>query len=171
MLNGFEKLCKRIYIIFLFRHWVSWDSWTPSALDWNSFILHSQYHHCPWADYTKRKGVSGYVTDWLPVGYCGLSGIFYLTSDAWHRLVCFSLAHDDVIKWKHFPRYLPFVRGIHRSPVNPPHKGQWRGASMFALICVSINGWVSSGGAGDLRRYRAHHDVIAMRDLCEIRHG
>ena len=23
--------------------------------------------------------------------------------------------HDDVIKWKHFPRYLPFVRGIHRS--------------------------------------------------------
>ena len=24
---------------------------------------------------------------------------------------------DDVIKWKHFPRYWPFVRGIHRSPV------------------------------------------------------
>ena len=21
--------------------------------------------------------------------------------------------HDDVIKWKHFPRYWPFVRGIH----------------------------------------------------------
>ena len=37
--------------------------------------------------------------------------------------------HDDVIKWKHFPRYYwPFVRGIHRSPVNSPHKGQWRGA-------------------------------------------
>ena len=32
--------------------------------------------------------------------------------------------HDDVIKWKHFPRYWPFVRGIHRSPVNSPHKGQ-----------------------------------------------
>ena len=24
--------------------------------------------------------------------------------------------HDDVIKWKHFPRYWPFVKGIHRSP-------------------------------------------------------
>ena len=24
--------------------------------------------------------------------------------------------HDDVIQWKHFPRYWPFVRGIHRSP-------------------------------------------------------
>ena len=23
--------------------------------------------------------------------------------------------HDDVIKWKHFPRYWPFVRGIHWS--------------------------------------------------------
>ena len=39
--------------------------------------------------------------------------------------------HDDVIKWKHFPRYWPFVRGIRRSPVNFPHKGQWRGALMF----------------------------------------
>ena len=26
-----------------------------------------------------------------------------------------SLLHDDVIKWKHFPRNWPFVRGIHRS--------------------------------------------------------
>ena len=33
-------------------------------------------------------------------------------------------AHDDVIKWKHFPRYWPFGRGIHRSPVNSHHKGQ-----------------------------------------------
>ena len=39
--------------------------------------------------------------------------------------------HDDVIKWKHFPRYWPFVRGIHRSPVNSSHKGQWRGALML----------------------------------------
>ena len=29
---------------------------------------------------------------------------------------------DDVIKWKHFPRYWPFVRGIDRSPVGSPHK-------------------------------------------------
>ena len=48
--------------------------------------------------------------------------------------------HDDVIKWKHFPRYWPFVQGIHRSPVNSPHKGQWRGALMFSLICAWING-------------------------------
>ena len=70
--------------------------------------------------------------------------------------------HDDVIKWKHFPRYWPFVRGIHRSPVNCPHKGQWRGALMFPLIWAWINGWVNNREAGDLRRYRTHYDVIVM---------
>ena len=43
--------------------------------------------------------------------------------------------HDDVIKWKHFPRYWPFVRGIHWSPLNSRHKVQWRRALMFTLIC------------------------------------
>ena len=52
--------------------------------------------------------------------------------------------YDDVIKWKHFPRYWPFVRGIHRSPVNSPHKVQYRGALMFSLICARINGWVNN---------------------------
>ena len=70
--------------------------------------------------------------------------------------------NDDVIKWKHFPRYCPFVRGIHRSPVNSPHKGQWRGTSMFSLICVWINGWLNNREAGDLRGYRTHYDVSAM---------
>ena len=70
--------------------------------------------------------------------------------------------HDDVIKWKHFPLYWPFVRGIHRSPVNSPHKGQWRRALMFTLICARINGWVNNREAGDLRRYNAHYDVIVM---------
>ena len=44
--------------------------------------------------------------------------------------------HDDVIKWKLFPRYWPFVRGIHRSPANSPHKGQRRVTLMFSLICA-----------------------------------
>ena len=45
--------------------------------------------------------------------------------------------HDDVIKWKHVPRYWPFVRGIHRSPVNSLHKGQWRTALMFFYLCLN----------------------------------
>ena len=74
----------------------------------------------------------------------------------------FKSVHDDVIKRKHFPRYWPFARGIHRSPVNSPHKGQWRGALVFSLICVWINGWVSNREAGDLRSYPAHYDFIVM---------
>ena len=70
--------------------------------------------------------------------------------------------HDDVIKWKHFPRYWPFVRWIHRSPVNSPHKGQWRGAFMFSFIYAWINAWVNNREAVDLRRHRAHNDVTVM---------
>ena len=32
-----------------------------------------------------------------------------------------SNSHDDAIKWKDFPRYWSFMRGIHWSPVNSPH--------------------------------------------------
>ena len=80
-------------------------------------------------------------------------------------------SHDDVIKWKHFPRYWPFVRGIHKSPVNSPHKGQWRGALMFSLICARINGLVNTREAGDLRRHHTHCDVIVMPRLNWQRSG
>ena len=75
--------------------------------------------------------------------------------------------HDDVIKWKHFPRHWPFVRGIHWSPVNSPHKGQWCGALMFSLICAWINAWVNNREAGDLRRHRSHYDVTVMVQTCK----
>ena len=52
--------------------------------------------------------------------------------------------------------------GIHRSPVNSQHKGQWRGALMFSLICASINDWVNNREAGDLGRHHAHYDVIVI---------
>ena len=70
--------------------------------------------------------------------------------------------HDDVIKWKHLPRYWPFVWGIHRSPVISPHKGQWRGALMFLWSAPWINGWVNNREAGDLRQNCAHCDVTVM---------
>ena len=53
-------------------------------------------------------------------------------------------------------------RGIHRSPVKSPHKGQWRGALMLTLICTRINVWVNNRAAGHLRRHRAHYDVVVM---------
>ena len=81
------------------------------------------------------------------------------------------ITHSDDIQWKHFPRYWTFVRGIHRSPVNSPCKGQWRGA--FSLICAWINGWVNNHETGYLRRHRAYYDVIVMKcqwAYCESAH-
>ena len=92
--------------------------------------------------------------------------ILYLFDITWLTFDMFSekktLCYDDVIKWKHLPRYWSFVRGIHRSPVNSQHKGQWRGALMFSLICVWINGWINNLKAGDLEPYHAHYDIIVM---------
>ena len=56
----------------------------------------------------------------------------------------------------------PYERGIHQSPVNSPHKGQWCGDLLFSLICVWTNGWVNNRDAGDLRHNHAHYDVTAM---------
>ena len=56
----------------------------------------------------------------------------------------------------------PFVMGIHGSPVDSPHKGQWRGALMFSLICAWTNGRANTRDAGDLRRHHAHYDAIVM---------
>ena len=79
----------------------------------------------------------------------------------WH-LLWIPSNHDDVIKWEHFPLYWPFMRGIHWSPVNSRHKGQWRGALKFSLICVWINGWVNNREAGDLRCHRSHYNITVM---------
>ena len=53
------------------------------------------------------------------------------------------IIHDDAIKWKYFPLYW-------RSPVNSPHKGQWRRALMWCLTDAWINGWINHHKAGDL---------------------
>ena len=78
------------------------------------------------------------------------------------RGICLVSRQQQDIKWNYFPLNWPFVRGIHRSPVNSPHKGQWLGA-LFSMICAWINSWVNDREAGDLRSYRAHYDVIVMQ--------
>ena len=62
-----------------------------------------------------------------------------------------------------FSASLAICAGNSPVPGEFPHKGQWRGALMFSLICVWINGWVNNRKAGDLRRYRIHYDVIVMQ--------
>ena len=68
--------------------------------------------------------------------------------------------------WRHkmetFSALLALCAGNSPVPVNSLHKGQWRGALMFSLICVWINDWVNNRGAGDLRRHHGHYDVNVL---------
>ena len=62
----------------------------------------------------------------------------YIYKSRWKKCMPMMLTlRDDVIKWKHYPRYWPFARGIDQSPVDSPHKGQWRGVLTFSLL----NAW------------------------------
>ena len=90
-----------------------------------SAMAHHIWKTCSW------QKIFFYVGCWCP-------------SSLHHQVICSHgiYNHDDIIKWKHFQHYWPFVRGIHRSPVNSPHKGQWRRALMFSLICTWTNGWI-----------------------------
>ena len=94
---------------------------------------------------------SNYVGEWLTYA-------FWHTSP-WCLLMCYGPKgisnnhdpgsdshHDDVIKWKHFPRYRPFVKEIHLSqrPVTQSFD--------VSLICTRTNGWRNYRDAGDLKR-------------------
>ena len=80
-------------------------------------------------------------------------------SQCWPR----SMLPYDATWWRHqmetFSALLALCAGNSPVPVNSPHNGQWRGALMFALICIWINDWVNIREAGDLRRHRGHFDV------------
>ena len=61
-----------------------------------------------------------------------------------------------------FSALLALCAGNSLVPVNSLHKGQWRGALVFSLICSRINDWVNNHEAGDWRCHRGHYDVNVM---------
>ena len=67
----------------------------------------------------------------------GMATTRHFFLDAFHITITQSTIHDDVIKWKHFPRYWLFERGIHPLPVVSHHKSQWSGVLVFSLICAN----------------------------------
>ena len=81
--------------------------------DRNSYIFH---HWSLW--YLDRNSLGRLFQSY---------GIIRLPS----TLVLTTQDHADVIKWKHFPRYWPFLRGIHRSPEFPAHRPVTRSFDVF----------------------------------------
>ena len=63
------------------------------------------------------------------------------------------MCHDNVMKWEHFPRYWPFVRGNHQSPGDSPDKGQRCGALMFPMMCAQTSVWANTRCASSLWRH------------------
>ena len=94
-----------------------------------------------------------------------LSWCFISILEAWSHLQLHSVLYC-VSWWRHqmeiFSALLALCAGNSPVPVNSPHKGQWRGALMFSLICAWINDWINSREAGDLRRHRGHYDANVM---------
>ena len=91
----------------------------------SGFISMGLYQNINWVAKLKNKIIVFSISDEL----CTQSSRLYFVV-FWHWLI-WPISHDDVIKWKYFPRHWPFVREIHRSPMDSPHKGQWRGDLMF----------------------------------------
>ena len=83
-----------------------------------------------------------------------------------------AIAGASFALWRHQTRYWPFVRGIHRWPVISPHKGLWRGALTFSLICAWTCGLTNHRDASDLRRHYAHYNVTVMESTIyhKLRH-
>ena len=77
------------------------------------------------------------AADVLP---CFLHMLYQLFEEwiGWYLLIYMMTSSNGNI----FPRNWSFVRGTHRSTVNSPHKGPWRGALKFSLICA-LNKWMS----------------------------
>ena len=130
-------------------------------------------HHVPYHDIFMQ--VKWYGTLTVPIKFVAypvcFAHVHYSTGKQTNEMSTFELhqhfmhpigQHNDVIKWKHFPRCRPFVREIHRSSVNSPRKSQWRGDLMFFILAWK-NGYVNNRDAGDLWRHCAHYDIIVMK--------
>ena len=77
--------------------------------------------------------------------------VFYISPGYFIEHTCIMVS-----TWNHFPRYWTFVRGIHRSSVNPPLKGLVKRAVMFVLMSNWTNGRTNRSEAGKLRCLDAH---------------
>ena len=75
----------------------------------------------------------------------------------------FSIVHDDITTWQHFPHYWPFVRIIHLSLVDSPQKGP-----VTLGFDDSLNKLTNTPVASDLSRRDAQVTSLEWSNLITI---
>ena len=97
-------------------------------------LIYGSYAHLIHVNHIYRIFPTAKVFEFLKSQPQWLRWIGYVSRVAW---------------WRHqmetFSALLALCGGIHRSYVVSPHKGQWRGALMFSLICTWTIGWKKIG--------------------------
>ena len=159
LLNLIYDICSGITLIKLPPH-------PPGA---NKLIISILSYRWVLAGHARKKWIfCKYRIEFMIVGLIKFTHSYsaprwQITISIWSSagMVFTYFPHDDVIKWKHFLRYWPFVRGIHQSQVDSPHKGQWYRALIF-LMCSWTNGWAKNQDAGDFRCHCAHCDITII---------
>ena len=74
------------------------------------------------------------------------------------KLYC--ICHDDVINWKHFPRYWPFARRFRWIPFTKASD-----VELWCFLWSASEQTEQNWDAGDLRRHSTHYDVTVMYNL------
>ena len=149
------------------RYEINYVKWCKTSVSLHVRYLMPTYHLILLISYQKQKclWLSNFINASLYLQGCMISNIYHFISVV--------ALHDRTVRC-----VLVIVQGNFRLgrlyvccscwgiwmkwPAQTRTKWQWRGALMFSSISVWINGWVNSGGTGDLRRHRAHYDVIVM---------
>ena len=84
-------------------------------------IRHSQCHGWPWLSDETNQNISRHVTDIFHYNDVIMS---LIASQITSLTIVYTTVYSDVHQRKHqSSASLAFVRGIHRGPVNSPHKG------------------------------------------------
>ena len=94
--------------------------------NWRMYLYRQTIQSCPCKRFTCKPSHNG--------GMRSLTDSYdVILKNMINRLLTYQ-QYDDVITWKHFPRYWPIVRGIHRSPLDPLHKSQWALIVFFDVL-------------------------------------
>ena len=130
-----------------------------------------------------RKNVQSFAKNIIPIGKSSLltGRIYFATVQDMHachwplslviHVECVVM-HDDVIKWKHFPRVTGHLCVEFTGPRWIP-RTKASDAELWCFLWSAswINGWVNNREADDLRRHRALYEVIAMAAITMPSHS